>query len=227
MKVYHGSYLKIEEIDLTKSRANRDFGQGFYVTNIRTQADYWAERMGDKKNTKGVVTIFEFNERAWEDNEYKTFRFDTYTESWLDFVILNRDPSTTKQRHDYDFVEGPVADDAISVRINDYLDGKISKKDFLQELKFKKPTHQIAFCTLKSLQMIEQTNSESDSIFYHTDNYIVKQLVTDLNITEFVATDLYYASKTYKQLIDETTNLCNQPWEEIYTLILQELKLKK
>jgi hypothetical protein len=227
MKVYHGSYLKIAEIDLAKSRANRDFGQGFYVTNIRTQADYWAERMGDKKNTKGIVTVFEFNERAWEDNEYKILRFDTYTESWLDFVILNRDPLTTKQRHDYDLVEGPVADDAISVRINDYLDGKISKTDFLEELRFKKPTHQIAFCTLKSLQMIEQTNSESDSIFYHIDDYIVKQLITGLNMTEIDATDLYYASKTYLRLINESTGLYLKSWTDIYKLFLTELDIKK
>ncbi|MDR0763288.1 MAG: DUF3990 domain-containing protein [Bacteroidales bacterium] len=33
MKVFHGSYTKIKEIDLTKSLPNKDFGQGFYVTN--------------------------------------------------------------------------------------------------------------------------------------------------------------------------------------------------
>ncbi|GHT02820.1 hypothetical protein AGMMS49525_06920 [Bacteroidia bacterium] len=227
MKVYHGSYLKINEIDLAKSRANCDFGQGFYVTNIRTQADYWAERMGDKKNAKGVVTVFEFNERAWEDSEYKILRFDSYTESWLDFVVLNRDTSTTKLRHGYDIVEGPVADDAISVRISDYLDGKISKEDFLEELKFKKPTHQIAFCTLKSLQMIDQTTTESDSVFYHIDDYVVKQLITDCGMTEPVATDLYYASKIYTRLIDESTGLCLKSNADIYKLLLQELNLKQ
>ena len=38
MKVYHGSYTKIDEIDLTKCELNRDFGRGFYVTNIHEQA---------------------------------------------------------------------------------------------------------------------------------------------------------------------------------------------
>jgi len=33
MKVYHGSYIEILEIDLSKSVINRDFGRGFYVTN--------------------------------------------------------------------------------------------------------------------------------------------------------------------------------------------------
>lgn len=58
MKVYHGSYTEIVEIDLSKSRDNRDFGKGFYVTNIRSQAEYWAVRMGKLHGTEGVVTEF-------------------------------------------------------------------------------------------------------------------------------------------------------------------------
>jgi hypothetical protein len=35
MKVYHGSYIKIERIDYAKCRLYRDFGRGFYVTKFR------------------------------------------------------------------------------------------------------------------------------------------------------------------------------------------------
>ena len=41
MKVYHGSYLAIENIDFSFCRKKRDFGKGFYVTKIRSQAEYW------------------------------------------------------------------------------------------------------------------------------------------------------------------------------------------
>jgi len=34
MIVYHGSYTVIEEIDLSKSIPNKDFGKGFYVTKF-------------------------------------------------------------------------------------------------------------------------------------------------------------------------------------------------
>ncbi len=34
MDVYHGSYTKIDKIDLSKGQLNRDFGQGFYVTKF-------------------------------------------------------------------------------------------------------------------------------------------------------------------------------------------------
>ena len=33
MKVYHGSSVKVDKIDLFKCKPNNDFGKGFYVTN--------------------------------------------------------------------------------------------------------------------------------------------------------------------------------------------------
>jgi len=30
MKVYHGSYIKVDTIDLSKCKPNKDFGKGFY-----------------------------------------------------------------------------------------------------------------------------------------------------------------------------------------------------
>jgi AraC-like DNA-binding protein len=74
--------------------------------------------------------------------------------------------------------------------------------------------------------MIDQTDNESDSVFYHIDDYIVKQLITDHGMTETVATDLYYASKTYMRLIDESTDLYLKSWTDIYKLFLTELKIK-
>jgi hypothetical protein len=35
MKVFHGSYAKIEKIDLTQCIPNKDFGQGVHVTKFR------------------------------------------------------------------------------------------------------------------------------------------------------------------------------------------------
>jgi len=39
MKVYHGSYTEITEVDLSKCEKNKDFGQGFYVTKNRKHAE--------------------------------------------------------------------------------------------------------------------------------------------------------------------------------------------
>lgn len=40
MKVFHGSYVEIDEIDLSKSKPFKDFGRAFYVTQLREQAEY-------------------------------------------------------------------------------------------------------------------------------------------------------------------------------------------
>jgi hypothetical protein len=158
MKVYHGSYKEIEIIDLTKCKPHKDFGRGFYVTNIRSQAEYWAKRMGRDHDTEGYVTEFTFYENAFNYWELRVLRFDSYTEEWLDFVVLNRNPTSPIPSHDYDLVEGPVADDDVTHRIIDYLRENLSKIYFLKELSYHKPTHQICFCTLKSLQMLERTD---------------------------------------------------------------------
>ena len=46
MRVFRGSYAIVDEIDLSKGRNNLDFGKGFYVTTIRSQAELWAARAG-------------------------------------------------------------------------------------------------------------------------------------------------------------------------------------
>lgn len=43
--LYHGSTVNIKQIDLRKSRPNKDFGRGFYLSADRDQA--W--RMGEFK----------------------------------------------------------------------------------------------------------------------------------------------------------------------------------
>ena len=34
MKLYHGSNVEIKDIDLNKSKPNKDFGQGFYLSDF-------------------------------------------------------------------------------------------------------------------------------------------------------------------------------------------------
>lgn len=39
MKLFHGSYMKIEYPEISKGRTKVDFGQGFYLTGIKSQAE--------------------------------------------------------------------------------------------------------------------------------------------------------------------------------------------
>jgi hypothetical protein len=225
MRVFHGSYTAVNEIDLTKGRSNLDFGKGFYVTNIRSQAEYWATRTGRFHNTDGIVSEFEFYERAFTDTMYKSLRFTEYDERWLDFVILNRDPITEEQRHDYDIVEGPVANDDVNDRIDDYLAGMVSKSDFLKELTMHKPTHQICFCTVRSLQMIEPIDKKYFINVKHISRPIIEMLITEQKLNKYDATDTFYNSITFSKLSDKTTELYKKQWAEIYDMLKIEMNL--
>jgi hypothetical protein len=59
MKVYHGSDVKIETIDLSRCRVGTDFGRGFYVTQILRQAEDIAARVASWHDTTPVITAFE------------------------------------------------------------------------------------------------------------------------------------------------------------------------
>ncbi|MDR3094202.1 MAG: DUF3990 domain-containing protein [Bacteroidales bacterium] len=228
MKVYHGSYIKIDSIDLEKCEIGKDFGRGFYVTNIREQAEFWAERKGLSHKTTGCVTEFDFNENAFQYFRLKVLQFDCYNDEWLDFVATNRNPKAQQPTHDYDIVEGPVADDKIATRINDYLSGKLLKQEFLKELKFFKDTHQICFCTACSLQMLDYIENPKD-ISYEISKigeHVLEQLMLDNNINELQATDLFYNSETFGKLAEESTKLYEKSWQEIYERLKKELETR-
>ena len=38
MKLYHGSNMEIEKIDLSCSKPNKDFGRAFYLSDVYEQA---------------------------------------------------------------------------------------------------------------------------------------------------------------------------------------------
>ena len=223
MKVYHGSFVAIEEIDLNYCEVGKDFGKGFYVTKLLEQAKTWATRKGKEKRTESVVTEFEFDEDICRVMKLKMLYFEDYNDDWLDFVILNRKNLKERQAHDYDIIEGPVADDRINRQIDEYIDGVISKEQFLNDLIYY-PSHQMCFCTVQSLQALSLSKGRIDSAMYHIDSDVIFALIKDYGITELEATDVYYTSKTYIKLTDETTELYKKQWTEIYDLLKIELK---
>jgi len=226
MKVYHGSYTVIDEIDLNLCEVGKDFGHGFYVTNLPQQAEIWATRKGKLKRTVGVITEFDFNENIPEIMKLKVLKFDNYDEKWLEFVILNRLNDNKKQQaHDYDIVEGPVANDKVNEQITDYIDGIISKEEFLNDLIYL-PSHQICFCTVQSLQALKLSKPIINSKIRHIAKNILQALMTDYGINEMEAVDQYYTSNTYTQLADENTELYKKPWQEIYEMLKIESSLE-
>ena len=60
MIVYHGSISEVRKPDINHSYRYLDFGQGFYVTTVRAQAERWAKRKADLIGVeKGIITVYE------------------------------------------------------------------------------------------------------------------------------------------------------------------------
>jgi hypothetical protein len=227
MKVYHGSHIKVDKIELSKCKPNKDFGKGFYVTKFRNHAEEWAKIMGEKYDTDGFVSEFEFYENEFTKSICKIKHFVAYNEEWLDFVIENRNKNSEKPAHDYDIVEGPVANDKVQNTLRLYLKGKISKEKFLKMLTHHEETHQICFCTLNSLQTIDRIDDTPTYDIVMISEPIIEKLMVVYKFDEEKATNLFLNSKSYSKLSDATTKLYEKDWTETYKLLLSELKLQK
>ena len=54
MKLYHGSNIAIEKIDLSKGRPAKDFGRGFYLSGDSKQAEAMADNVVRRKGGNPV-----------------------------------------------------------------------------------------------------------------------------------------------------------------------------
>ena len=147
--IYHGSNVVVESPQIIVSGYYKDFGFGFYCTNIEKQAKKWAlTRQGSS-----IISVFKYK----KIERLKVLSFPEMTDQWLDFVVECR----RGIKHEYDIVEGPMADDQIWDYVEDFMDGNITREAFWVLAKFKYPTHQIVFCTQESLKSISFDHSYS------------------------------------------------------------------
>lgn len=154
MILYHGSYLEVAEPDLTHSRANVDFGRGFYVTSLHTQAAKWCNKF-KRRGRNGFISRYEFDVNR--ETELKVLKFDSYSKEWLDFIL---DCRRGKDATDYDLVVGGVADDQVFNTVELYFDGLIDKHEAISRLRYAKPNTQVCFRTEKALQLLRFEGSE-------------------------------------------------------------------
>lgn len=135
MILYHGSNMVIDRIDLEKSKPNKDFGRGFYLSENETQAKEMAVFKSMQLGGEPVVTKFEFDKDILNSSALHTRIFEDYSEEWADFVFSNREGLQTEK---YDIVYGPIANDKIGLQIRKLKDGSIDKVEFLNRLKYMK-----------------------------------------------------------------------------------------
>ena len=143
LTIYHGSTLIVDKPEIRIAKFNKDFYFGFYCTIMKEQAVRWATRFGED----GHVNIYEYT----PNENLKILKFNEMTDEWLDFIVDCR----LGKAHDYDIVEGPMADDTIYNYVQGFIDGKFSRNLFWELAKFKYPIHQISFHTQKALDTLK------------------------------------------------------------------------
>lgn len=155
MILYHGTNCDIAEIDLAQCAPNKDFGQGFYLTDIRTQADQMALRRV-RQSGKGTPTVigYRFDEHLFNDNSLHIRIFDKPTEAWAKFVLKNRQEKDFT--HSYDIVVGPIADDGVALQLRRYTEGLISLRTLIRELTYRKLNSQYCFCTELAVSKLQR-----------------------------------------------------------------------
>ena len=157
MILYHGSNVAIEEIDPSYSKPYKDFGKGFYLTDIESQADEMASRRVRLSGYGNpIVTRYEFDETLLNDPVMKILIFPKVSVEWAQFVLDNRDLNHKGFSHNYDIVAGPVADDTVAFQLRRYLLGGISLEKLVTELEYRGLNNQYFFGTELAISKLKK-----------------------------------------------------------------------
>lgn len=158
-KLYHGSNVEIEKPDLAKSKPYKDFGQGFYLSPGKAQAQALAkQKTAQLQEGQPCVTVFEIDEQVlFKSADLKVKVFDDYCEEWAEFILANRSRNRAQPTHEYDVVIGPIADDGVTYQLRRFSAGIIPMKQLIEELKYAKgPTIQYYFGTERALTYLKK-----------------------------------------------------------------------
>ena len=132
MILYHGSYCEIQKPDLAKCAPHKDFGQGFYLTSSKKQAENFvgiamkkaaAQNLINSKQSFGYVSSFVYH----ASGDIRQYCYPEADADWLHCVVAHRKagtfPDIIREMNDYDIISGKIADDATNFTITAYITG--------------------------------------------------------------------------------------------------------
>lgn len=155
IRLYHGSTVAVRKPSLRPGRPNADFGKGFYTTSNYDQAERWAHiKQEREESSRAVVSVFEFDETLLDNADLNIRKFNGADEAWLYFVADCR----KSRPHEYDLVQGPVANDKVFTTVNLFESGVLSAEAAILQLKAYKTYDQLSFHTervIKALTFVE------------------------------------------------------------------------
>jgi len=148
MILYHGGTDIVKKPVIRSQSIGRDFGKGFYCTDLRNQAEKWAKRQGRVREKTAILNSYEFD-MDYALHNLNSKIFSDYSLEWLELVVNCR--KDTQYIHGFDIVYGRIANDDVGETVQAVLDGLMPMDFALQKLVFMSSNNQYCFCTEKSL----------------------------------------------------------------------------
>lgn len=164
MKLFHGSNVRIDSISLAMCRPYKDFGRGYYLTDIEEQAVKMAVRVSRIYGGTPVVNSYEIDDdfRNMPGLSIRDFGVRT-TEEWARFVMNNRSRTFANEKdilcnidNKYDIVIGPVADDNMALLFRQYENEIIDFATLLKGMIYKETSSQYSFHTENSIKLLRK-----------------------------------------------------------------------
>lgn len=132
MLLYHGSYCEVQIPDLRKCAKYKDFGQGFYLTTSKEQAENFAKislrkaianRIIDTERKYSFISVF----RAQSMEKLAGKIYPTADADWLHCVVGHRKsktfPEVIQELEKFDIIGGKIANDNTNATITTYMAG--------------------------------------------------------------------------------------------------------
>lgn len=164
MTLYHGTNLDIESIDLALCRPYKDFGRGFYTTQLPEQAQKMAIRVAKIYGGSPIVNVYQAPDDLLKNTELSIMDFGNVpSENWAIFVMNNRNryfkdlgSINCNLDYKYDIVAGPIADDDMTVLFRQYQSHMLSMDMLIHGMTYKETTSQYSFHTERAVKFLRK-----------------------------------------------------------------------
>jgi hypothetical protein len=158
-KLYHGSPILFDEINLKAGGVYKDFGQGFYLTADKKHAISAGKH--NRLYNGGEIYLYEYRFPAGIENQLSIKQFEYPNGEWLRFIKCNREG--VRLNNEFDVVVGPIADARVFNKLQDFRDGKytrlygnMAEKKLIEDLKPYRYPYQICIITERARTMLKR-----------------------------------------------------------------------
>lgn len=164
MILYHGTNIDIKEISLSLCRPSKDFGRGFYTTDILEQAQNMAVRVSRIYGGSPIVNIYSISDDFLTlPNLYIKNFGNIASVEWALFVMNNRNRNFNDYRSEncnldckYDIVHGPIADDTMTTLFRLFQEELLSLEMLTKGMIYREATSQYSFHTERAVHLLKK-----------------------------------------------------------------------